>query len=154
MKKKAVSLLFSCMLAVSAMSPSVYAEGEKVLDAALAEDITTLDVMGTSNDYLVPMNIYDRLFEVNVLEDGSTEIVGSLCTDYAVSDDGLTYTFTLKDGVKFSNGEDFTAEDVEYTFMHLLSPESQNADIALEVKGAQQYMDGEADKICVRTAAN
>ena len=147
MKKKAVSLLFSCMLAVSAMSPSVYAEGEKVLDAALAEDITTLDVMGTSNDYLVPMNIYDRLFEVNVLEDGSTEIVGSLCTDYAVSDDGLTYTFTLKDGVKFSNGEDFTAEDVEYTFMHLLSPESQNADIALEVKGAQQYMDGEADKV-------
>lgn len=147
MKKKTVSVLFACMLAAGAMSTSVYAEGEKVLDVALAEDITTLDVMGTSNDYLVPMNIFDRLFEVNVLEDGSTEIVGSLCTDYAVSDDGLTYTFTLKDGVKFSNGEDFTAEDVEFTFMHLLSPESQNADIALEVKGAQAYMDGEAETV-------
>ena len=81
MKKKTVSVLFACMLAAGAMSTSVYAEGEKVLDVALAEDITTLDVMGTSNDYLVPMNIFDRLFEVNVLEDGSTEIVGSLCTE-------------------------------------------------------------------------
>ena len=147
MKRKAVSLLFAGVLALGSMGTTVCAEEEKVLDVALGEDITTLDVMQTSNDYLVPMNIFDRLFEVNVLEDGSTEIVGSLCTDYSVSDDGLTYTFTLREGVKFSNGEDFTAEDVEYTFMHLLSPESQNADIALEVKGAQEFMDGTADKV-------
>lgn len=147
MKRKAVSMFLACTLVLGSMSTSVYAEGEKVLDVALAEDITTLDVMQTSNDYLVPMNIFDRLFEVNVLEDGSTEIVPSLCTEYKVSDDGLTYTFVLKEGVKFSNGEDFTAEDVEYTFMHLLSPESQNADIALEVKGAQDFMDGNADKV-------
>lgn len=147
MKRKTVSLLVGCALAVSGMSTSVFAEGEKVLDIALAEDVTTMDVMGTSNDYLVPLNIYDRLFEVNVLEDGSTEIIGSLCTDYTVSEDGLTYTFTLREGVKFSNGEDFTAEDVEFTIMHLLSPESQNADISLEIKGAQEFMDGAADTV-------
>lgn len=147
MKRKTVSLMLACVLAAGSLSASVYAEEEKVLDVALAEDITTLDVMGTSNDYLVPMNIFDRLFEVNVLEDGSTEIINSLCTDYAVEEDGLTYTFTLREGVQFSNGEAFTAEDVEYTIMHLLSPESQNADIALEVKGAQEFMDGTAETV-------
>lgn len=145
MKRKTVSVLLACVLAGS-MGASVSAEGN-VLDVALGEDITTLDVMDTSNDYLVPMNVFDRLFEVNVLEDGSTEIVNSLCSDYTVSEDGLTYVCTLQEGVKFSNGEDFTAEDVEYTFQHLLSPESQNADIPLEVKGAQEFMDGTADTL-------
>ena len=71
MKRKTVSVLLACVLAGS-MGASVSAEGN-VLDVALGEDITTLDVMDTSNDYLVPMNVFDRLFEVNVLEDGSTE---------------------------------------------------------------------------------
>lgn len=147
MKRKAFSLFMAGTLAFGCLGMPVYAADGNVLDVAQGEDITTLDVMQTSNDYLVPMNVFDRLFEVKVLDDGNTEIDGSLCTDYEVSDDGLTYTFTLRDGVKFSNGEDFTAEDVEYTFMHLLSPESQNADIALEIKGAQDFMNGKTDKI-------
>ena len=151
MKKRMTNVLLACALAAGSISPAMSAMAEeaggKVLNVALAADIATLDVMGTSNDYFVPMNVFDRLFDIKVNDDGSTEIVNGLCTDYTVSDDGLTYTFTLREGVKFSNGQDFTAEDVEYTFMHLLSPESINADIPLEIAGAQDYMDGKADTV-------
>ncbi|MDQ4214541.1 ABC transporter substrate-binding protein [Microbacterium capsulatum] len=45
----------------------------------------------------------------------------SLATGYQKSSDGLTYTFTLRDGVKFSNGSTFTADDVVYTFTRITS---------------------------------
>lgn len=151
MKKRMMNVLLAGVLAAGSISPAMAAMAEeadgKVLDIALSSDISTMDVMGTSKDYMVPMNVFDRLFDIKVNDDGSTEIVNGLATDYTVSDDGLTYTFTLREGVKFSNGQDFTAEDVEYTFMHLLSPESINADIPLEVEGAQDYMDGKADTV-------
>ncbi|MEI3100900.1 MAG: ABC transporter substrate-binding protein [Oscillospiraceae bacterium] len=40
----------------------------------------------------------------------------SLVTDYSVSEDGLTYSFTLREGVVFSNGSALTASDVQYSF--------------------------------------
>ncbi len=39
----------------------------------------------------------------------------AVASDYAISDDAKTYTFTLRDGVKFHNGNDVTAEDVKYS---------------------------------------
>ena len=39
-----------------------------------------------------------------------------LATDYSVSDDNLTYTFKLRDDVKWSDGEPFTADDVVFTY--------------------------------------
>ncbi len=41
---------------------------------------------------------------------------GDLATDWSVSDDGLEWTFTLRQGVTFHNGDPFTADDVLYTF--------------------------------------
>lgn len=38
-----------------------------------------------------------------------------MASDYTISDDAKTYTFTLRDGVKFHNGQDVTAEDVKYS---------------------------------------
>ena len=65
-------------------------------------DIATMDVAQTTDNYMVPMNVFDRLFESEVQDDGSTAIVPSLCEGYTVSEDGLTYTFTLREGVVFS----------------------------------------------------
>ena len=51
----------------------------------------------------------------------------SLATSWSVSDDSLTWTFNLRENVKFSNGNDFTAEDVKYSFDRVLTmnaPES------------------------------
>ncbi len=118
-----------------------------LLRVAALYDITTMDVAQTTDNYMVPMNVFDRLFEVEVQSDGSSKVVPSLCTDYTVSDDGLTYTFALRDGVVFSNGSALTASDVQYTFERLLTAGGVNDDIPLEVKGGEALKNGEADTL-------
>ena len=118
-----------------------------LLRVAALYDITTMDVAQTTDNYMVPMNIFDRLFEVEVKADGSTEIVGSLCESYTVSDDGLTYTFKLKDGVVFSNGSGLEASDVQYTFERLLTAGGVNDDVPLEVLGAEELKSGAAETL-------
>ena len=93
------------------------------LVAALNADIQTADVQKTSKDYEVPFNIFDRLVDVEVGTDGNSKIVPSLAESWDISDDGLEYTFHLRQGVKFHNGNDFTAEDVAYTFHRMLTVE-------------------------------
>jgi ABC-type transport system substrate-binding protein len=118
-----------------------------VLRVAALYDITTMDVAQTTDNYMVPMNVFDRLFESEAQSDGSTKTVPSLCTDYSVSDDGLTYSFTLRSGVVFSNGSALTASDVQYTFERLLTAGGVNDDIPLEVRGGQALKDGKATSL-------
>ena len=128
-------------------APAASGVEEGLLRAAALYDIKTMDVAQTTDDYMVPMNIFDRLFEVEVQSDGTSEIVPSLVTDYSVSDDGLTYSFTLREGVVFSNGSALTASDVQYTFERLLTAGGVNDDIPLEVLGAEALKAGETDTL-------
>ncbi len=59
-------------------------------------------------------NVYETLVYYN--KDDATSFVPQLATDWTISDDGLTYTFTIRKGVKFHNGADLTPEDVAYSF--------------------------------------
>lgn len=118
-----------------------------LLRVAALTDINTMDVAQTTDNYMIPMNIFDRLYEVEVQEDGSTEIVPSLATDCKISKDGLTYEFTLREGVQFSNGNPLTASDVQYTFERLLTAGGVNDDVPLEIKGAQDLKEGKADSL-------
>jgi peptide/nickel transport system substrate-binding protein len=70
-------------------------------------------------------SIYDTL--VTYRGNDTLTFYPSLATDWSVSNDSLTWTFHLRQGVKFSNGNDFTAEDVKYSFDRVLTmaaPES------------------------------
>ena len=70
-------------------------------------------------------SIYDTL--VTYKGNDTLTFYPSLATDWTVSNDSLTWTFNLRHGVKFSNGNDFTAEDVKYSFDRVLTmgaPES------------------------------
>ncbi|PSQ08131.1 ABC transporter substrate-binding protein [Halobacteriales archaeon QS_6_71_20] len=61
--------------------------------------------------------------------DGDLPPVGNLAEDYQVSDDGLTYTFQLKQGVQFHNGQELTADDLVYSWERLAgAEETRNAD--------------------------
>ncbi len=59
-------------------------------------------------------NTYETL--VNFKRQSPTELVPQLATEWKVSEDGKTYTFTIRKGVKFHNGDEMTPEDVAYSF--------------------------------------
>lgn len=56
-----------------------------------------------------------NIFEGLVKPDKEGNLVPALASDYEISSDGLVYTFTLKEGIKFHDGETVTAQDVEYS---------------------------------------
>ncbi len=60
----------------------------------------------------VLLNIYEGLVKATA----TGEYVPAVASDSTVSEDGLTYTFTLREGVRFHNGDTVTAEDVKYSF--------------------------------------
>lgn len=65
--------------------------------------------------------IYDGLIMWNLM-DGYRSIVPALATSWEVSEDKATYTFHLREGVKFHNGAPFSAEDVLATFNRVINP--------------------------------
>ena len=146
-KRSTISAILTLSLCLSMPAAAKAASAEEgVLRSAILYDISTMDVTETSDDYMIPMNVFDRLFETRMV-DGEATLVNSLCTDWTKSDDGLTYNFVLRDGVVFSNGSALTASDVKYSFERLLIAAKQNTDIALEIAGAQALMDKEADSL-------
>jgi ABC-type transport system substrate-binding protein len=62
----------------------------------------------------VIFNVYEPL--VFPKKDSTTEFVPMLATKWDISSDGMTYTFTIRKGVKFQDGQDLTPEDVAYSF--------------------------------------
>lgn len=70
--------------------------------------------------WVMVSNIHDPLVYFNE----QYEFEPRLATEWEVSEDGLTYTFKLREGVKFHDGSDFTAEDVKYTFEFYADPEN------------------------------
>ena len=76
----------------------------------IPQDLDSLDPyqMGTAGTREVLFNVFEGL--VKLSSDGS--YVDAVASSHSVSEDGLTYTFTLRDGVLFHNGEEVPAEDV------------------------------------------
>jgi peptide/nickel transport system substrate-binding protein len=63
-------------------------------------------------------NIFERL--VGYVGDSVTEFEPQLATEWEISEDGLTYTYTLREGVVFHSGNPFTCADVEYSIKRAL----------------------------------
>ena len=121
---------------------------DQALHLAITDDIVSMDVHKTTNDYIVPMNVFDTLFTVVKDSNGTASIEKSLVEDYDVTTDGLTYHFTLREGVVFSDGTPLTADDVKFTFERILTlPDSQQTDYAISIDGARELMDGKADEL-------
>ena len=75
------------------------------MDPGEAFELSTAEVTGNTYDLLVRLDL-----------DDTSKVKGDLAESWTVSDDGLTYTFKLKPGMKFASGNPITAEDVAYSF--------------------------------------
>lgn len=92
--------------------------GEQILTVGLRK-LTTIDPALGANDPEVLFNRLQYDYLVEILPDGTLE--PSLATGWEISDDGLTYTFTLRSGVTFEDGSSFDADDVVFTFERLVT---------------------------------
>ncbi|MCJ7624886.1 MAG: ABC transporter substrate-binding protein, partial [Anaerolineaceae bacterium] len=73
----------------------------------------------SATNYMLSTQIYDTL----VKYDAQRDIIPNLAKEWSISDDGLTFTFILEEGVLFHNGKELVAEDVVYSFERLRDPE-------------------------------
>ena len=72
--------------------------------------------MHSGDDAYHTFAVYNRLVDI----DDNFNVLPELATEWSVSPDGLTWTFKLREGVKFHSGKDFSSADVVYTFKRLL----------------------------------
>ncbi len=79
----------------------------------------------TNPSAIIDRVLYNNLFEGLVKFDRHGKIVPALATSWEVSEDGRAYTFHLEKGVKFHNGQPFTAADVKYTLDLARDPENK-----------------------------
>lgn len=95
------------------------------LVAAIAAEPDQLDPHVTTAyaSFQVLENVYDTL----VMPDENLEMQPALAESWETSEDQLTWTFQLRDGVKFHNGDPFTAEDVVYSYNRIIDEELSNA---------------------------
>src|SRR6185295_8772902 len=82
---------------------------------ALGDNIRTIDPIGSPTVDAASERVRVLMFNTLVKKDEKFDYVGELASDIKRSDDGLTYTFTLRDGVKFHNGQALRSSDVKYT---------------------------------------
>ncbi|MEQ8673525.1 MAG: ABC transporter substrate-binding protein [Aggregatilineales bacterium] len=110
------------VLILSVLAISVTAQDDGGTLIVGLPSVETLDPALGTNDPEVLFNgqIYDRL--IDVLPDGT--LAPNLAQDWTISEDGLTYTFNLVEGVTFHDGSPFTAADVVFTFNRLVELES------------------------------
>ena len=90
--------------------------GNEFVTVALPESFSTLDTLTSTASDSAAERVRNLMFNSLVRKNENFEYVGELASNIATSEDGRTVTLTLRDGVKFHNGKDFTSADVKYTF--------------------------------------
>ena len=121
--RKLLSLLFVFALVVGACSAEDSAQGDVILGLQL--EPPTLDLT-SSPAAAIPQvllyNVYEGLVKLET--DGS--ISPLLAESWDISDDGLEWTFHLRSGVFFHNGEPFTADDVVFSINSVLTKDPEH----------------------------
>lgn len=113
-------LLFVLIISLF-FSGFIFAKKDTVVVAMMSEPskldpITYQDTMS----YIVLTQICDPLIELTT--DGNYTTKGSILESYSISPDARVYTFKIKKGIAFHNGDPLTAEDVKFTYESLMNP--------------------------------
>lgn len=150
-----VCVLLVAALLVVATSPS--AAERAGAPAATADVQTYRRPLGNEPSTLDPARINDtygrsvaqQLFNGLVQFDQTLTLAPALAQFWKSSRDGLTWTFTIRKGVRFHHGREVTADDVVYSLTRILDPRLRSgaADLFLDIVGAQDFRDGRAKTV-------
>jgi len=113
----------------------------------LGNDPETLDPARISDVY--SRSVSQQIFDGLVQFDQTLGISPALARFWKASRDGLTWTFTLRKGVKFHHGRELTAEDVVYSFTRILDPRVRSgaAHLFSGIRGAAEFRAGRAQRV-------
>src|SRR5215216_499458 len=118
----------------------------------LQDTIRSLDSTTTTDtvSYGLLLNVMEGLYRL----DENEEPQPAQAEKVDISDDKLTYTFTLRDGLKWSNGDPVTSQDFKYAWFRALDPDTAGQYayiIAQFVKGATEFNagDGSAEDVAI-----
>ncbi|MGE0119537.1 MAG: ABC transporter substrate-binding protein [Dongiaceae bacterium] len=123
---KSMLLCATAAIALLAATPAP-AQSPKQGGAAIVafnNELSTLDpqIGYDWQNWSVIKSIFDGLMDY---KPGTTELEPDLAESYTISDDGQTYTFKLRDGIKFHNGRALTAGDIKYSVERAINPATQ-----------------------------
>ena len=143
--------VLALLVALAALLGGALAQSEQRGGSAVVtfqDDVSTLDpAIGYDwQNWSIIKAIFDGLMDY---EPGTTQLVPNLAESYEVAEDGLSYTFTLRQGVKFHNGRELVADDVKYSLERTLDPVTQSPgqSFYLGIQGAEAFVGGEADGV-------
>ena len=151
--KKILAVLLTIAMLAGFGAVAFAEEAQNVIRFSIADDPQQMDP--TLNSYsrssMVLQNLFQGLYKLG--PDGAT-FIPACAESYEVSEDGMIYTFHLKEGLKWSDDSALTAKDFEYSWKRVMDPEvasGASSDMWV-IKNAQQYTDGEctADEVGVK----
>jgi oligopeptide transport system substrate-binding protein len=99
-------------------------QGGEIVDT-FKDDVSTLDpAIGYDwQNWSMIKSLFNGLMDY---KPGTTDLVPDLAESYEIAPDGLSYTFKLRQGVKFHNGRELTADDVKWSIERAVRPETQS----------------------------
>src|SRR6056297_1458590 len=133
-------VVFILLSALMIFTTGVIAQ-KNIVGMSLNQEISTIDPSKTTDwtESMVIVNLYDTLVTPN--PDGT--MAPLIAEDWDYSADGLNYTFNLKEGIKFHDGSELTAEDVKFSFDRMLELKQGYSwlwlDVLNEVKVTDDY---------------
>jgi len=112
------------------------------------DSTTTTDAVSSG----ILLNVMENLYRL----DENMEPQPAMAEGVEISEDKLTYTFTLRDGVKWSNGDPVTSQDFKYAWLRALDPDTAGQYayiISTFIEGATEFNsgDGSADDVAIET---
>jgi len=108
-----VSMLLTLTIALGGCAGDKEADNSSQITIGIPQDLNSLDPNNAvgSGTIEVLFNIYESLYK----PDSQGNLIPAVASDMTISEDGKTYTFTLREGIKFHNGESVTVEDIKYS---------------------------------------
>lgn len=120
-------------------------DSDNTLRVAMIDPNVPIDTNKGTQAYLIMLS--DQMCETIIGLDNDTTLYPKLIKEMpTVSEDGLTYSFELKDGVKFHNGETLKASDVKYSYERLITEGIMGA-LLDQVVGFDELNEGQADEL-------
>src|SRR5712664_113168 len=129
-----------CLLLLTAiLLPSACRRSQSnVFVIALSDNIKTIDPIGSPSVDAASERVRTLMFNSLVKKDEKFDYVPELASNIQRSEDGLTFTFTLRDGVTFHDGRPFTSADAKYTLDTVLASTFAKAASFFEGSGANR----------------